>query len=109
MSPLLLFITVTIYSFGLKLIDQGVFLVQNGSGKNRLQSMASAVIMRGVALCASMLHCFKGAIWTAAYLLLRALPDRKSAMLYSLGAMTTYGHANIHLDCIGNLWEHSRH
>jgi hypothetical protein len=29
---------------------------------------------------------------------LGALSDKKTAMLYSLGAMTTYGHANIHLN-----------
>jgi len=44
------------------------------------------------------LHALEGAVWAAAYRLLDALPDSRSAMLYSLGAMTTYGHADIHLD-----------
>jgi hypothetical protein len=30
-----------------------------------------------------------------AYRLLGALPDHKSAMLYSLSAITSYGHANL--------------
>jgi hypothetical protein len=40
-----------------------------------------------VALCAAILHGSEAAIWAAAYVLLGALPDRKSAMLYSLEAL----------------------
>jgi hypothetical protein len=36
-------------------------------------------------------------VWAAAYRLLDALPDNHSAILYSLSAITTYGHANITL------------
>ena len=46
---------------------------------------------------ATVLHGFEGAIWAVAYRFLGAVPDNKSAMLYSLGAMTTYGHASISL------------
>jgi hypothetical protein len=35
--------------------------------------------------------------WAASYRLLDALPDGKSAMLYSLSAMTRYGHASLFL------------
>jgi O-antigen/teichoic acid export membrane protein len=34
----------------------------------------------------------------AAYVLLWALSDKKTAMLYSLGAMTSYGHTNVYLN-----------
>ena len=37
-------------------------------------------------------------IWALAYRLLGALPDGKTAMLYSLSAITSYGHANIDLE-----------
>jgi hypothetical protein len=37
-------------------------------------------------------------VWAAAYRLLGALPDNRSAMLYSLSAMTSYGHGTIFLD-----------
>jgi hypothetical protein len=36
--------------------------------------------------------------WASAYGLLGALPDTKSAMLYSLSAITSYGHANLFLE-----------
>ena len=42
-----------------------------------------------VALLATALHEIEAATWAAAYRLLGALPDTKSAMLYSLSAMTT--------------------
>jgi hypothetical protein len=93
----LIVVTVAIHTFGLRLIDQRVSLVLEGNGKNRLPRIASAMIMPGTALSAAILHGFEGAIWATAYRLLGALPDRKSAMLYSLNAMTTYGHANLYL------------
>jgi hypothetical protein len=52
------------------------------------------VIMAIPALLATSLHGIEASTWAIAYRLLDALPDYKSAMLYSLGAMTTYGHAN---------------
>jgi len=52
------------------------------------------VIMAITALLATALHGIEAITWAIAYGLLDALPDYKSAMLYSLGAMTTYGHAN---------------
>jgi hypothetical protein len=41
------------------------------------------------------LHAIEAGIWAAAYRLLGALPDNETAMAYSLGAITTYGHAQI--------------
>jgi hypothetical protein len=45
----------------------------------------------------TVLHGVEAIVWAAAFLLLGALPERKMAMLYSLSAMTAYGHANIYL------------
>jgi membrane-anchored protein YejM (alkaline phosphatase superfamily) len=39
----------------------------------------------------TVLHAIDAAVLGIAYLLLCAVPDSHSAMLYSLGAMTTYG------------------
>jgi hypothetical protein len=44
------------------------------------------------------LHAIEGAAWAGAYLFLGAVPDAKSAMLYSLNAMTTYGHESVSLE-----------
>jgi hypothetical protein len=48
-------------------------------------------------LLATILHGTEVALWAGAYRFLGALPDNRSAMLYSLGAMTSYGHANLFL------------
>jgi hypothetical protein len=48
------------------------------------------------------LHGIESVTWGTAYLVLGALNDYKAAMLYSLGAMTTYGHASVHLN---SRWE----
>jgi len=55
-------------------------------------------VMGAAALLATILHAIEGIIWAVAYRLLGALPDNKTAMLYSLSAMTSYGHANIALE-----------
>jgi hypothetical protein len=94
--------TVVIHSFGLGLIDQRVSLILKRNAKHRLPQWLSMSIVGGAALSATVLHGFEGTIWAAAYVLLGALTDRKSAMLYSLNAMTTYGHANLHL---GEHWQ----
>jgi hypothetical protein len=61
--------------------------------------MPRFVVVIGVAaLLATLLHGIEAANWAAAYRLLGALPDNKSAMLYSLSAMTSYGHANLFLE-----------
>jgi hypothetical protein len=47
---------------------------------------------------ATILHGVEGAVWAGAYRLLGALPDFRSAMLYSLSAMTSYGNSNLILE-----------
>jgi hypothetical protein len=49
-------------------------------------------------LLATFLHGLEAALWAVAYLVLGALPDLRSAMLYSLSSMTAYGHANVYLE-----------
>jgi hypothetical protein len=51
--------------------------------------------MGGTALWAALLHGFEGFLWAAACRVLGALKDNRSAVRYSLGAMTIYGHSNI--------------
>jgi hypothetical protein len=57
-----------------------------------------AVIIGVTALLATVLHALEAGAWAAAYRLLGALPDYKSAVLYSLSAMTSYGHADLFLE-----------
>ena len=54
--------------------------------------------MGTMTLLPSVLHGAEAAIWAVSYQLLGALPDYKSAMLYSMDAMTTFGHAGVYLE-----------
>jgi hypothetical protein len=60
------------------------------------------MILGAATLVAIILHAVEAAIWAAVYQAVGALPDSKSALLYSLGAMTTYGHE--HFD-LANHWQ----
>jgi hypothetical protein len=90
--------TVSIHVIGLGLAYRRLSLVLAGNGNKRPHLGVPALIMGGLALFATILHGVEGSIWAAAYLLLGAVHDRRSAMLYSLGAMTTYGKADVYLD-----------
>lgn len=57
-----------------------------------------AMVMGAAVLLITALHGIEATAWAGAFRILGALPDSKSAMLYSIGAMTTYGHANIFLE-----------
>jgi len=49
------------------------------------------------ALGAAALHAFEAGAWAMLYVRLGAMSDFHDAMLYSLSAITSYGHANIFL------------
>jgi hypothetical protein len=50
------------------------------------------------ALFVNLLHGIEAILWALAYRHLGALPNDKSAMLYSLSALTSYGHVNLYLE-----------
>ena len=91
-------LNVVIHVFGLVFINERVIpVLSSGMERRRFVSMF-AVIMGVTALLATVLHAVEAAGWAASYRLLGALPDNKSAMLYSLSAITSYGHANLFLE-----------
>lgn len=90
--------TVMIHVFGLVAIRNAVIDRLNRAARLRRFSLLFPMIMGVTVLLITMLHAFEAAAWGAAYLLLGALPDARTAMLYSLSAMTTYGHASIYLE-----------
>jgi hypothetical protein len=93
----LIVLTMVIHVCGLALIG-GRFVAVLGEFLDQHSFMPKfAMVIGGTALLATLLHGIEGAIWAAAYRFLGALPDNRSAMLYSLSAMTTYGHANLYL------------
>jgi hypothetical protein len=55
-------------------------------------------VMAGTTVSVTLLHGLESAIWAIGFRLLHALPDKKSAMLYSVSAMTTFGHSGSTLE-----------
>ena len=89
---------VVIHVLGLGLINEHMLQVLRSAINQCNFTGVFAVVMGVVALLATILHGIEGMVWAAAYRLLDALPDTHSAVLYSLSAITTYGHANIVLE-----------
>ena len=89
----LIILTVVVHVLGLGLIDQKLTRVLSGPMRPRRFFVTFAVVMSITTLLITLLHGVEAVTWAAAYRFLGALPDNKSAVLYSLGAMTTYGHA----------------
>jgi len=79
-------------------ISQSVDRLQ-GQILKRFGYRSMFVLITGcTAMLSATLHGLEAAIWAVAYLLVGAVPDYRHAVLYSLGAMTTYGHASVLLE-----------
>jgi len=65
--------------------------------KDRRPNSGFAIVVGTTTLLATVLHGIEAGIWAAAFIVIGALPDFRSAMLYSLGAITTYGHRDLYL------------
>ena len=94
--PLIL-LTVVIHVFGLGLINERVVRALSRSMDRGRMVPLFALVMGVAVLLVTGLHGIEGVAWAAAYRFLGAVPDAKSAMLYSLNAMTTYGHESVSL------------
>jgi hypothetical protein len=90
----LIVLTSVVHVLGLGLINERIVLALRGRMDRRYSTLLFAVAMSVAVLLATILHAFEAAVWAAAYVLLRALPDFRAAMLYSVSALTTYGHAS---------------
>jgi hypothetical protein len=78
-------------------ITERVALRLGGWARHRRFVPALAIGLGLTVLLATLLHWIEAFIWAAAFIWLGALPDFKSAMLYSLSAITAYGHASLFL------------
>jgi hypothetical protein len=94
----LIVLNVVLHVIGLGFVNEAVVRALSGAMVRRSFMPKFAVVMGVAALLATLLHGIEASIWAIAYLLLSALPNIKSAMLYSLSAMTSYGHANLFLE-----------
>jgi MFS superfamily sulfate permease-like transporter len=94
----LIVLTVVIHVLGLGLISQRAVRVSSGISERRRSTVMFVVVVGVTTLLATSLHAIEASIWAAAYQLLGALPDARSSVLYSLNAMTSYGHTNLDLE-----------
>jgi hypothetical protein len=89
--PLIVF-TVMFHVIGLN------FLKRRANGQihslRKHQSLAVAVLT----LSLTVLHAIESFAWALVFLWLGAVPDRPSAILYSLNALTAFGHTDITLE-----------
>jgi hypothetical protein len=94
----IIILTVVIHVFSLGLINQrGVRRLRSMTAR-RYPMLGFAQVMGTTTFLAIILHAVEASIWALSYQFLGALPDYQSAMLYSLNAITSYGHENLTLD-----------
>ncbi len=94
--PLILF-NVIVHVFGLALIfDTFTLLLQEEKRRQQFMIRFAKVMSVSILLIVA-LHGLEAVTWALAYLSLGALPDSKSAMLYSLGAMTGFEAGDVSL------------
>ena len=94
------------WAWGLPLIALTVMFHVTGLGllkrlSDRLRRVVDRYSGRSVAVVAlliAVLHGIEASLWAAAYLWLGALPDFRSAVLYSLNALTAFGHTDLTLE-----------
>ena len=89
--------TVIIHVIGLGLFNVKIVRILTGAKGRDYFIYLFALAIGGTAIWAIFLHAIEAGIWAAAYQLLGALPDAETAMLYSLSAITTYGHSQLFL------------
>jgi hypothetical protein len=90
-------LTVVIHTYGLGFINKKITTTLGSAGWLGEFPVASVFFVGGAVLAVTILHGFEGAIWAIAYRFLGALQDNKSAMLFSLNAITSYGHEDLQL------------
>ncbi len=94
----LIVLTVLAHGFGLIEIREHVVVrLTSLLGVGRSRGLLALVVASTVLLLTG-LHALEGGAWAFAYIVLGASSDPRLAMLYSLSAMTSYGHANIYLE-----------
>lgn len=94
----LIVLTVIIHVLGLGYVSQKSIAICGDMRKRRYSRIAFATVVGTMSLLATFLHAMETGIWAIAYCFIGTMPNLRSAMLYSLGAMTTYGHDNLFLE-----------
>ena len=88
--------TVVVHVSGLAFIESAAARIA-GAIPQRFRRIRFAAVMGVVGWLAAALHGIDATVWAVAFRLLGAVPTNREAMLYSLSALTTYGHAGVFL------------
>jgi hypothetical protein len=96
-SILLIVSTVIIHVIGLGLFNVKMVQVLTVARGRPHFIYAFALGIGGTSIWATCLHAIEAGMWAVAYRLLGAMPDGETAILYSLSAITTYGHSQLFL------------
>jgi hypothetical protein len=93
----LIVLTVTIHvgCLGLFTLRLETYLAQRAPRHGFVSTFILVICI--AVLGVTVLHSVEGGIWATAYWMLGALPDEKTAVLYSINALTSYGHLPIYL------------
>lgn len=93
----LIVVNVVFHVVGLGFINAGVLNTLQRVTDRRHFLILFVLVVGAATLSATLLHAIEAGTWAMAFVALGAVPDHKTAMLYSLNAMTTYGHDNTFL------------
>ena len=95
--PMIVF-TVLVHVIGLGLVRNGFIRVAEIRLVRDYPRTMFVATTGWITLSATILHGIEAVLWACAYRFLNALPNFADAMLYSLNAITSYGHASLHLE-----------
>jgi hypothetical protein len=90
-------LNVVLHVLGLGFISANVLRFLTAFKSHRKFLTIFCVVMGFTVLLATILHGLEAMIWALAYRLLGAVPNDSTAVLYSLEAITTYGHSDLYL------------
>jgi len=91
----LIVLTLVLHVIGLALINLRMVRLIRHIRAGRQFFPLFVFVMAVTALLAILLLGFEASLWAAAFRAVGALPDGRMAMLYSLNAMTAYGHTEL--------------
>ena len=91
----LIVVTLVLHVVGLAFINMRMVPLISRIRATRQFFPIFVCVMGLTALLAILLLGCEAALWAAAFRSLRALPDGRTAMLYSLNAITSYGHTDL--------------
>ena len=94
--PLIVLIVI-LHVFGLSLIRERAVRAFNQVNQKHHPTAVFVVIVGAATLSATILHGLEAGVWAFAYKSLGAMPTYRLAVLYSLNAITSYGHTNVSL------------